>query len=185
MERTDDWRNQVFFKTDKAHDELTHRKHGLRSRARQVLVMIDGVRALNQLGAFMSTPEMYALVTELESQGFIHRNSTSKTPAPIRPTASREAATKQVAHPEQIQIAEHVIDPVKLARVKAYLIESSEQHLGLMASKLQNEIAVSKDEESLRRAIAHWNMAMRASRSGAEAADICLATAHNILGWKE
>ena len=189
----------VYRKTNKAHDELTERRYRLGMRLRQLLLLIDGSRKLHELVALMHGVAVGPLVEELENQGFIALvtaadalgadstlTSSAKSigSAPKTPFAEKTAETESGA---QIRLDREVqsIDPVRLARAKAYLIEVSDQHLGLMASKLQNEIALADGDESLRNAIAHWNMALRESRSGLEAADICLQTAWNILGWSQ
>ena len=169
------WANTVFYKTHKAHEELTQRKHGLALKARRVLIMIDGVRPLATLADVMNASELHAVITELRDAGFI----THQTPAAAAPQPRQaiQPISKVASHATQL-------DPVKLTRFKAYLIETSQQHLGLMAAKLQNEVAQANDEASLRAALAHWNMALRESRSGSQQASAYMQTAREMLGWQ-
>lgn len=168
MEMAIDWDNTVFFKTEKAVEELSLRNHGLRPKARQILVLLDGKRALSALAALISTADLHPLLIELKTSGFISEQPAAISPATPAPRTETEA-----------NIA---LDPVRLTRAKAYLIEISQQHLGLLASKLQREIAEANDNASLRNALAHWNMALRESRSGASVASPCLKKVHEILG---
>ena len=167
MSRKTHWTEQVFFKTDKARAELAERRHGLRAKHRQLLVLFDGERTLGSLEHLLPQQEILPLIDELAQQGFI--------------TDSLPAST---AEPACAPLAPEPLDPMKLTRAKAYLIEVSQQHLGLMASQLQREIAEAAAPESLRAALAHWNMALRESRSGACIANPCLNRAHEIIGWQ-
>lgn len=171
------WTKAVFHKTNKAHEELTQRRHGLDLKARRVLIMIDGVRSLGSLTSVMSAEELHAVILELREAGFI----THETPAAAAPQP--QEAIKPIAMTTS-QASGTTLDPVKLTRVKAYLIETSQQHLGLMAAKLQQEIAQANDEGALRSALAHWNMALRESRSGTTRASEYMQTARTMLGWQ-
>lgn len=165
-----DWKNQILFKTAKAHTELAERTHGLRPKARQLLILLDGERCLGSLESFLPSQALLFLVDDLQRQGFI-----SNRPAP--PAAPQPIATPPAPLPESI-------DPVRLTRAKAYLIEISQQHLGLLASQLQREIAEASSTESMRAALAHWNMALRESRTGSDMAGPCLEKAREIIGWE-
>lgn len=165
-----DWKNQVLFKTEKAHIELAERTHGLRPKARQLLILLDGERALGSLESLLPQQELLFLVGDLQSMGFISTR-------PMPPSASLPIATPPIPAPEPL-------DPVRLTRAKAYLIEISQQHLGLLASQLQRKIAEASSTESMRSALAHWNMALLESRTGSDMAGACLKKAHEIIGWE-
>ena len=166
MNRTLNETGLVFFKTAKAHEELAERQHGLRPKARQLLILLDGERTLGALANLAPAHELHLLVHELRQAGFI--TDQSSPPPELRPH-------RELAPPP--------LDPVQLTRTKAYLIEISQQHLGLMASQLQREIAEADDAAAMRSALAHWNMALRESRTGAGLAGPCLKKAHEIIGW--
>lgn len=169
MEMAIDWDSTVFFKTEKAVEELSLRNHGLRPKARQILIMLDGKRTLSSLTSLISTSDLHSQLKELKASGYICEESTLPPSAPPpNPTKTAEPETP--------------VDPVRLTRAKAYLIEISQQHLGLLATKLQREIAEAHDHTSLRVALAHWNMALRESRSGASIATPCLQQVREILG---
>lgn len=176
MEMTLNWHDAVFCKTPKALEELTDRRHGLRGKARQLLVLLDGSKPLGALHALMSAHELHTLVRELKDSGFIsHDAADTPPPAAIEPI--------RIAAPTVSPVATEALDPVKLTRAKAYLIEISQQHLGLMAAKLQREIAEANDTNSFRAALAHWNMALRESRTGSGIAGSSLLKAREIIGW--
>lgn len=176
MEMTLNWHDAVFCKTPKALEELADRRHGLRAKARQLLVMLDGSKPLGSLQAPMSTHELHTLVQELKGSGFIsHHTGDTPLPAVIEPI--------RIATPAPA--ATEALDPVKLTRAKAYLIEISQQHLGLMAAKLQREIAEAGDTVSFRAALAHWNMALRESRTGSGIAGESLLHARQLIGWNQ
>ena len=162
-----DLHSAIFFKTAKALEELSDRRHGLRAKARQLLVLLDGKRTVSDLASLIAQQDLLILIEELQREGFISQTQAA-TPAPTQTEPISPEAT---------------IDPVSLARAKAYLIEISQQHLGLMAAKLQQEIATASDHASVRAALAHWNMALRESRSGAGIATPCLQKARDSLGY--
>lgn len=162
--------NQVIYsKTAKAIDELAGRRHGLRPRPRQLLILLDGKRPIQEIADMFGAQDLPQLINELSRDGFIaatkQKSSTTSPPA--------------VA---QAQQAASMIEPARLVRAKAYLIEISRQHLGLMAANLNREIHAADTDSSVRAALAHWNMALRESRSGAEIASPSLQQAQHILG---
>lgn len=169
MTKQANWTNLVLFKTGKAHAELAERTHGLRPKARQLLILLDGERTLGSLEQLISAQELHVLIRELKNQGFL---SDQAEPVPARQPVIA------------IQTPPEPLDPVRLTRAKAYLIEISQQHLGLMASQLQREIAEAEDAAAMRSALAHWNMALHESRSGTDIAGPCLKKAHEIIGWE-
>ena len=66
MEMSLDWNDAVFCKTAKAQEELALRSHGLRPKARQLLVLLDGVRTLGSLSKLMAAHELHTLARELK-----------------------------------------------------------------------------------------------------------------------
>lgn len=171
METTANWNSAVLCKTPKALEELSERRYGLRPKARQVLVLLDGTRTLSTLTELISAPDLQQIVRELLRDGFLSSEANHLV-------SEAPAITAVSAFPQDAPI-----DPVRLTRAKAYLIEISQQHLGLMAAKLQQEIAGAHDRPSVRAALAHWNMALRESRSGAGIATPCLQKAREILDY--
>lgn len=159
----------IFFKTAKALEELSARRHELRPKSRQILILLDGKRTLAAIAELVDPCELDQLIRELLRDGFI--SSQLPQPAP------------GVAKEKSIPAAQTTLDPVRLTRAKAYLIEISQQHLGLMAAKLQQEIAAASDHASVRAALAHWNMALRESRTGAGIATPSMQKAREILGY--
>jgi hypothetical protein len=178
MEMSLDWNDAIFCKTAKAQEELALRSHGLRPKARQLLVLLDGVRTLGSLNKLMAAHELHTLARELKDSGFISVETLPAEPDPVA------AEPPVITRAEKPATAEESPDPVRLTRAKAYLIEISQLHLGLLAAKLQQEIAEAGDAASLRAALAHWNMALRESRTGAAIAGPCLQQAREILGWQ-
>lgn len=177
MAMTLDWNDAVFFKTPKAQEELADRRHGLRAKARQLLVMLDGSKPLGALTHLMSAHDLHALVRELKDSGFICDDSAPATP-PVTPQPVSVSVNPPAT---KITTTETALDPVRLTRTKAYLIEISQQHLGLMAARLQQEIAAANDAASFRSALAHWNMALRESRSGSAVAQQHMKEAQALL----
>lgn len=176
------WEKTVYSKTGKALEELTERRYGLKAKARQLLVLLDGNRPLGELSGMMSSQELRGLLHDLREGGFIERQIAGGPPKAIQPIQVFPAGHSNLIAE---QAPEPPLDPVRLTRTKAYLIETSQQHLGLMAAKLQQEIAQADDATQLRSALAHWNMAIRESLAGSDVASACLSHAHELIGWKQ
>lgn len=175
----------VYIKTDKAHEEIAHRNHGLRLKARQVLVLLDGARTVGMLAAVLVGLELTSIIKELEHAGFI-------APLPAAPTVSTEIPIN--ALPPVTAVApsgavaaqpEAPLDPLVLLEVKLMMESAIQQYLGLLGADLRQLVAGVKDNAGLRSAMARWHMALRESRKGADAADELLQQAKTMLGWVE
>jgi len=158
----------VYVKTGKAHD----RRHGLRPKARQVLIMLDGARTVGMLTAVIAGFELPQILQELERTGFI---------APL----SAETV-QQVPHLEAITLtaAPEEVDPLALLEIKLLMQESIQQNLGLLGADLKKQVAAIRDAAGLRATMARWHMALRESRKGADSADALLQKARALAGWE-
>ncbi len=61
----------VFRKTELGLDELRSRRHGLNPRARQLLILVDGRRSVDELGRLLPPDELDAYLTLLDEGGFV------------------------------------------------------------------------------------------------------------------
>lgn len=75
----------VFRKTDLGVDELKSRAHGLDPRARQLLILIDGRRSLEELARMCPPDHLDAYLRLLDAGGFIEvtKPSTSWEDTPV------------------------------------------------------------------------------------------------------
>ena len=165
----------VYVKTGKAHEEMADRRHQLRPKARQVLIMLDGARTVGMLTAVIAGFELPQILQELERTGFIAPLSAETVqPAPHTETITLTAAP---AAPEEV-------DPLVLLEIKLLMQESIQQNLGLLGADLKKQVAAIRDAAGLRTTMARWHMALRESRKGADLADDLLQKARALAGWE-
>jgi len=88
----------VFAKTAAGVDEIAHRRHGLSSAARRILILIDGHRRLSDLPPFTRPGELGPVVHQLASLGLIALAGIADDPSPDelreRQRREREALTR-------------------------------------------------------------------------------------------
>lgn len=89
------WAGLVLHKTGKGHAELRQRTHGLPPRVRQVLILADGRRSVQELARLVPEQELLASLKLLESEGFVARDGadTGATESPPAAPAGEELAS--------------------------------------------------------------------------------------------
>ncbi|MCL4185037.1 MAG: hypothetical protein KJ011_16475 [Burkholderiaceae bacterium] len=101
----------VFQKTGKGIDELRTRSHGLGPRLRQLLILVDGRRDLDELARMLPGPGFAENLEQLESGGFVTRSPDAARPPDVSAApaqagsapaeAGRAAAPRPTAPPRQ------------------------------------------------------------------------------------
>lgn len=146
----------IYAKTPQGRDEVAQRRGGLSSRQRSILIVLDGEKRVDSLLGLMPAAQVQAILDELAALGLIAPVSgpepSAVTPAPVRR-----------------------IDDARLAQVKHMMTGTAETYLGPMAAELIRQVQAADDETGLQRALAHWHMAMQASKYGREVAESHLA----------
>jgi len=143
----------AYTKTVKGRDEVAQRRGGLTSRQRSILIMLDGQKSVDALGGLMPADQVRAILGELCALGLIA--PASEKPAPTPAPAADEG---------------------RLAPVKDMMRRTAMTCLGPMAAELVRQIDAANDESGLQRALAHWHMAMQASKYGKDVAEQHLAS---------
>jgi hypothetical protein len=145
----------VYEKTASGIDEITGTQRRLTPRQRQVLILIDGKRTLNEIAQSLPRLTVAEIIEELAAQGFIQDPNRPKTsshiiePTPNAPEVSAE----------------------QLAETKNILISSTTEHLGLMGRTMVEQISKASSYEQLKACISRWHMAIRESKGGRMIAD--------------
>ncbi|PKO93050.1 MAG: hypothetical protein CVU15_04225 [Betaproteobacteria bacterium HGW-Betaproteobacteria-1] len=145
----------VYEKTASGIDEIAGAQRRLKLRQRQVLILIDGKRTLNEITQSLPRLTVAEIIEELAAQGFIQDPNRPKTsphviePAPNAPEVSAE----------------------QLAETKNILISSTTEHLGLMGRTMVEQISTASSYEQLKACISRWHMAIRESKGGRMIAD--------------
>ena len=92
-------------KTDKGRAALAERGHALSGLQRRVLIMVDGKRTVNDLGAFVRIGELDAVLEHLLREGLIEStDDMTALQAPAAPgfaAACEKQAPRAATHPEE------------------------------------------------------------------------------------
>ncbi|WP_288842748.1 hypothetical protein [uncultured Deefgea sp.] len=152
----------IYCKTAAGEHEIATRQHGLLSKQRQALILIDGKKSHAQLSQLLATIELDRLIDELLKLGLIGQAST--TPLLIQPMpVPNDAISIDTNRP---QLAVMTLDIERLNAIKQLMIDSSKILLGIFANTLIEKINAIEDAGQLSPAIAQWNLSLRESKNG-------------------
>lgn len=171
----------VYEKSALGFNEFITDKRTLGVRERQVLLLVNGVRKLDDLEKFFKKDLLMDTIKKLESEGYIYlpveyqQNQQQPQPTPTFPVTLSFLDAPDTVDP---------ICPIKLAAVKAILIEAADDYLGIMGRGIKAKIEACENEDSLKQCISSWHMAMRESKLGRESASFLMEQVHQTLEGK-
>lgn len=122
----------IFRKTIKGTQEVAERTFGLDRNLRRLLIVIDGIKDVTELSAFVRSTEVDASIAQLETKGFIERLD-----------AGEES-------PGRVAYAPAANDPAVFALIKRNAMVEIRQRLGPVSSLLINEIEACPGPRELR-----------------------------------
>lgn len=147
----------VYEKTASGINEIAGTDRQLGPKQRQVLILIDGRRSLEEIANSLPRLVVADIIQELEAQGFI-----------LNPKASKAFTPTIVASQNDAPL---IISEEKMVETKNLLITSSTEHLGLMGRTMTEQIQSATSYEQLRTCISRWHMAIRETKGGRMIAD--------------
>lgn len=164
----------VYEKSALGYNEFTNNNRTLNVRERQVLLLVNGVRNLEDLEKFFKKDLLTETLIKLELEGFIYPANTQATPVieQSKNIFSRFMDTQTELPP---------INPAKIAAVKNILLQATDDYLGLMGRSIKDRISKCNHQAELRNCISAWHMAMRESKLGRESADFLMEQIHQTL----
>jgi len=172
----------VYEKSALGFNEFISDKRTLGVRERQVLLLVNGVRKLDDLEKFFKKDLLLDTIKKLESEGYIY--------LPIEYQQNQQQPQHTATFPVTLSfldMPDNTAEPictVKLAAVKAILIEAADDYLGIMGRGIKAKIEACENEDSLRQSISSWHMAMRESKLGRESASFLMEQIHQTLEGK-
>lgn len=170
----------VYEKSTLGFMEFTSDKRTLGVRERQVLLLVNGVRNLDELEKFFKKDLLLDTIRKLEIEGYILRASQESEP----PKQIAENPFSTTLSFLDIQHSEEPICPVKLATIKNILLEAADDYLGIMGRAIKSKIEACNGEDGLRQCISSWHMAMRESKLGRESASFLMEQIYHTLEGK-
>lgn len=172
----------ILYKTAKATDELKSEKRSLSMLQRRALLLADGMRSSDEIRASLNRPDSAELLYLLIRQGYLSEDPDKRSALPSAAGAQIPAAkphpapaTAFPAPAIAVETAMPRLAPEIRQRIEAVIRRSSENHLGLFARGILDELAAADTEARLRGCISRWHVAMIESRSGRELAAPLLA----------
>lgn len=167
----------VYEKSALGFKEFTTDKRTLGVRERQVLLLVNGVRKLDDLEKFFKRDHLMDTIKKLEADGYIQRQdgevSGATAPEPLNSLPVFE-----------LNDTAQAICPTKLAAVKTILLEAADDYLGIMGRGIKSKIVACDTDNSLKQCISSWHMAMRESKLGRESASFLMEQIHQTLEGK-
>jgi len=170
----------VYEKSALGFNEFITDKRTLGVRERQVLLLVNGVRKLDDLEKFFKKELLVDTIRKLESEGYI------QLPIEQQQQKNQQQAEHTNAFPVTLSFLDtpdtaEPICPAKLAAVKTILIEAADDYLGIMGRGIKAKIEACDNEDNLRQCVSSWHMAMRESKLGRESASFLMEQIHQTL----
>ena len=154
----------MYQKTALGQQEINLSERTLNFRQRQVLIMIDGKRSLDDLAQYFSQINIKDILSDLEQQGYIH-NQDTKPFTPAKPAAPTTINTDS----GEVQLSAN-----QTLIIKEILLASTDQYLGMMGRPVKQKIEAAETYAQLKACISLWHMAMRESKLGREPASFLM-----------
>ncbi|ARU32727.1 hypothetical protein CAP31_14290 [Sulfuriferula sp. AH1] len=168
----------VYCKTAKGHEEIAGRHHGLQSRQRSTLILMDCAKSLGIIATAIPLPELEKTIPFLLQSGFIvladeqreqatrinaMQNRVVTNDINLTSAALKPAVITPSPQPRSPALTQ---DPAVIAEVKHFMTTTANTYLGLMGAEIISRIQRCHSAEQLMAAVAHWHMALRDSKTG-------------------
>ena len=166
----------VYKKSALGYNEFTNNRLTLNVRERQVLLLVNGIRNMDDLEKLFKKELLTETIIKLELEGFIN-----PTNAQSSGTLANQATNIAGRFFLNTQPASIPINLAKMAVIQHILLEASDDYLGLMGRNIKEKITQCENEIDLRNCISSWHMAMRESKLGRESTDFLMEQIHQTL----
>ncbi len=154
-------------KTLKGRREVATRSMALSGRQRQVLIMVDGIKQMDDINKILPEREFVQIVQFLQQQELIVMNRVPDlAPQPDAPEPPRPAALTAAVPAAAPANSPLTDDPQHVASIKRLLLNTARAYLGILADDVQRRINQASDASQLLSVLGHWHMALRESRQG-------------------
>lgn len=167
----------VYEKSILGFNEFTSERRTLGVRERQVLLLVNGVRNLDDLEKFFKRDHLLDTIKKLEAEGYIKAQNDNSRQSLQENTEVKLSLFDRTA-------SQTTICPNKLATIKMILLEASDDYLGIMGRAIKSKIEACDDASTLKQCISSWHMAMRESKLGRESASFLMEQIHQTLEGK-
>lgn len=162
----------VFMKTQKGRSEVRQRSMALSGRQRQVLIMVDGFKRVDEISSFLPEQELVQIVQFLSEHELI---SLAREESDVRPVDAFNQAGSVYAEggaAVRVSLACTLIDAAALpddrhvAQIRALMLGTAQEYLGILATDVQGRVRQADDVAQLLAVLGYWHMALRESKRG-------------------
>jgi len=170
----------IYQKTPHGIAEIAATEKTLNFRQRRALILVDGKRSAAEIGVYLNQANMPEILANLEALG--HIVDTAKPSSPqIQPSPIESDPAKLAAFQAAASQREPALTEQQVHAVKTILINSTEQHLGIMGRSLKQKIEAAVTDEQIIACTSQWHMAMRDSKLGRELAGALMEQVQQLL----
>jgi len=131
--------------------------------------MVDGKRDVDSLIQLLRQPALQQTLDELQNLGY------------IADAARPSGVAMQMSLPANEQVSRPQLSEIQVSEIKAILISSTEQYLGIMGRGLKVKIEAAADDGHITTCASEWHMAMRESKSGRDMAGTLMDQVQQIM----
>lgn len=173
----------IFAKTRKGQDEIEQRSAGLGPRARRLLILLDGKRALDDVRALMPDPKLDETLAVLVDGAFIEVSGGAPAAASVATpvatpvatwvatsVAPAAAASAPAAAPALADERPH--DPARLEQARNFMINSMRTFNGPYGNiALMTRVKDSANAADLRALVGEWSDSINLTKAGRQRAE--------------
>jgi hypothetical protein len=161
----------IYQKSALGMQEIFSSSRSLNTRQRQVLVLVDGKRSIEELESFFEKRQLKEILSSLEQLGFTEQLDAS---APVMHPAGNHAT-------HALSETRITLSPEQVNAIKQILLNGADDYLGIMGRGLKEKIQVTTEFKKLRNFISLWHMALRESKLGRESAGVLMAQINHTI----
>ena len=166
----------IYEKSSLGFNEFINQNRTLSVRERQVLLLVNGVRNIDELEKFFKKELLSTALDKLVSIGYIRPFNLTK----ILDKSGSNSSTKHSTFSHTIT-PKSPINSAKIDAIKTILLESTDDYLGIMGNHIKKCVNSCETEYDLRSCISVWHMAMRESKLGRESTSFLMEQIHQTL----
>ncbi len=162
----------IYQKSTLGIQEIASSQRSLGVRQRQVLVLINGKRSIEELEGFFEKQQLSDILIALTQGGFVQTLDTPFTTPATQQTSHIFSDTTILLNREQINAIQQI------------LLNGADDYLGIMGRGIKEKIQKTENFEQLRSYISIWHMALRESKLGRESAGFLMEQINQTIGNK-
>lgn len=146
----------IFAKTRKGQQEIEHRSTGLGVRARRLLILLDGRRALDDVRAMVPDPHLDETLAMLQAEGYVERIDGGHS-GPAAGGGERERAAGSDAP----------ADPARLDKARNFMLNAMRTFNGPYHNiDLMTRIQSARGTDELRALVDAWLTSIQLTKMG-------------------